>query len=368
MSEASPVPAMRTSLYQNHLDAKARMVPFAGWEMPVQYTGILAEASAVRKNGGIFDVSHMGRAYVSGAQATELLEWIQTGNIGNLRMGRARYSLVCDESGGILDDTVTYRLAEDRYLLICNASNRDTVLGWIDRWREDKFPQTTVEDVTTGTAMIALQGPAAAALADRICPQTPSSLRFFASMEGQLLGKKAFIGRTGYTGEDGFELVVDASDGPSTWDALVTGGMTPCGLGARDVLRLEAGLPLHGNDIDPTTSPLEAGLDRFVRLRKEFAGADFLRRQKEEGVSRKLVGLFAEGRSIPRHDYDIKAGEQVVGKITSGGFSPTLDRNIAMGYVQPRWSDTGQNLQIDIRGRLTKATVTTLPFYTRKRD
>ncbi len=359
---------MKTPLYQSHLDSKARMVPFAGWDMPVQYTGILAEAVAVRKNGGIFDVSHMGRIYISGTQATELMEWIQTGNIGNLRMGRARYSLVCDESGGIIDDTVTYRLAEDRYLLICNASNRDTVLRWIDRWRGDRYPQTTVEDVTTGTAMIAVQGPAAAALADRICPQNPSSLRFFASMEGQVLGRRAFIGRTGYTGEDGFELVVDASDAPATWESLRSGGMTPCGLGARDVLRLEAGLPLHGNDIDATTSPLEAGLGRFVRLKKEFAGVAVLRRQQEEGVGRKLVGLFAQGRSIPRHNYALQAGEQVVGEVTSGGFSPTLDRNIAMGYVQPRWANPGQNLQVDIRGRVAEATVTTLPFYTRKRD
>ena len=363
-----PQTLMRTALYQTHLGLKARLVPFAGWEMPVQYTGILAESRAVRTKGGIFDVSHMGRIYISGPEATDLLDWIQTGNIGTLREGRARYSLVCNEEGGILDDTVTYRLAEDRYLLICNAANRDTIVSWIGRWRNERYPQTTINDVTLDTVMIAVQGPAVAVIVDSLCPQQPSSLRFFASMEGAVAGRKAFIGRTGYTGEDGFELVLDAADGPQIWQTLMDHEMAPCGLGARDVLRLEAGLALHGNDMDSTTSPLEAGLDRFVRLGKEFSGADALRHQQETGLKRKLVGLFVEGRSIPRHDHPLRAQGQVVGRVTSGGYSPTLDRNIAMGYVQPQWADPGQSLQVDIRGRLTEALVTTLPFYTRKRD
>jgi aminomethyltransferase len=181
-----------------------------------------------------------------------------------------------------------------------------------------------------------------------------------------VLGRKAFVGRTGYTGEDGFEIVSDARDGAALWEALNDGGMAACGLGARDVLRLEAGLPLHGSDIDLTTTPLEAGLGRFVRLKKEFAGAEALRSQKEAGVERALVGLFSEGRSIPRHDYDILAEGKSVGRITSGSYSPTLDRNIAIGYVQTRLSEEGQSLQVDIRGRPTAASVTTLPFYKRK--
>ena len=357
---------MRTALYESHVGLGGRMVPFAGWEMPVQYAGILAEANAVRSKGGIFDVSHMGRIYVSGAQATELMEWIQTGRIGNLRLGRARYSLVCDEAGGIMDDTVSYRLEDNRYLLICNASNRPAVSDWLERWQRERFSQTTLEDVTTETVMIAVQGPDAASLVDGMSEETPSSLRFFGSMEATVLGRSAFVGRTGYTGEDGFEIVMDARDGAELWGALNEGGMAPCGLGARDVLRLEAGLPLHGSDIDLTTTPLEAGLGRFVRLGKEFAGSEALRRQKEEGVERSLVGIFSEGRSIPRHDYSILSEGEVAGRITSGSYSPTLDRNIAMGYVQTRLSEEGQSLQIDIRGRPTGAMVTSLPFYKRK--
>ena len=357
---------MRTALYDSHVGLGGRMVPFAGWEMPVQYAGILAEANAVRSKGGIFDVSHMGRIYVSGAQATELMEWIQTGRIGNLRLGRARYSLVCDEAGGIMDDTVSYRLEDNRYLLICNASNRTAVSDWLERWQRERFSQTTLEDVTTETVMIAVQGPDAASLVDGMSEETPSSLRFFGSMEATVLGRSAFVGRTGYTGEDGFEIVTDARDGAELWGALNEGGMAPCGLGARDVLRLEAGLPLHGSDIDLTTTPLEAGLGRFVRLGKEFAGSEALRRQKEEGVERSLVGIFSEGRSIPRHDYSILSEGESVGRITSGSYSPTLDRNIAMGYVQTRLSEEGQSLQIDIRGRPTGAMVTSLPFYKRK--
>ena len=357
---------MRTALYESHVGLKARMVPFAGWEMPVQYAGILAEANAVRSKGGIFDVSHMGRIYVSGAQATDLMEWIQTGRIGNLRQGRARYSLICVEEGGILDDTVSYRLEENRYLLICNASNRPAVIEWLERWQSERYSQTTLEDVTTDTVMIAVQGADAASLVDSMSADTPSSLRFFGSMEATVLGRSTFVGRTGYTGEDGFEIVSDARNGAELWNALHEGGMAPCGLGSRDVLRLEAGLPLHGSDIDLTTTPLEAGLGRFVRLSKDFAGAEVLRKQKEAGVERSLVGLFSEGRSIPRHDYSILAEGESAGRITSGSYSPTLDRNIAMGYVERRLSEEGQSLQIDIRGRPTEAVVTALPFYKRK--
>ncbi len=357
---------MRTALYESHVGMEARMVPFAGWEMPVQYAGILAEANAVRTKGGIFDVSHMGRIYVSGPQATDLMEWIQTGRIGNLRLGRARYSLICNEEGGIMDDTVSYRLEDNRYLLICNASNRSTVVAWLERWQRERYSQTTLEDGTTSTVMIAVQGPDAASLVDGMSADSPSGLRFFGSMEATVLGLKMFVGRTGYTGEDGFEIVSDARDGADLWNALHKGGMAPCGLGSRDVLRLEAGLPLHGTDIDLTTTPLEAGLERFVRLGKDFAGAEVLRRQKDEGVNRTLVGLFSEGRSIPRHDYSILAEGEPVGRITSGSYSPTLDRNIAMGYVESRLSEEGQSLQIDIRGRPTRATVTSLPFYKRK--
>ena len=358
----------RTALYQTHVSLKARMSPFAGWEMPIQYTGILEESRAVRTKGGLFDVSHMGRIYISGSQATDLLDWLQSGSIGSLGQGRARYSLVCNEEGGIIDDTVTYRLAQERYLLVCNAANREAIVAWISRWRSARYPETIIDDVTLSTAMIAVQGPAVPSLMDRLCPQKPSSIRYFSSLEAEVCGGKVFMGRTGYTGEDGFELILDAAEGPRMWQTLLDHQVVSCGLGARDVLRLEAGLALHGNDIDSTTSPLEAGLERFVRLEKDFVGAEVLRQQREEGLQRRLVGLLVEGRNLPRHDYNLQAQDRRVGRVTSGGYSPTLDSNIGMGYVSREFAAPGQKLKVDIRGRLADAVVTTLPFYVRKPD
>ncbi len=357
----------RTALYDIHVNLGARMVPFAGFEMPVQYTSILEESNAVRTKGGLFDVSHMGRIYLSGPDSTSLCDWIQTNRIGNLRIGRARYSLVCNENGGIIDDTVTYRLDTNRYLLVCNASNRQAIRNWLDRWQKEKFPNCTINDVTTETVMIAVQGPHAASTMDELCPETPSNLKFFGSGEGIIDGCKVFYGRTGYTGEDGFEVILEAEKGPALWNKLTEKGMSSCGLGARDVLRLEAALPLHGSDIDLTTNPLEAGLGRFVKLDKDFVGASLLRKQNETGTTRKLVGLLPVGRSIPRHDHLIINNDTTIGKITSGGYSPTLDRNIALGYVSQDFTTIDQHLTIDIRGRLTDAVVSTLPFYARKK-
>ena len=361
---------LQTSLYATHIDLGARMVPFGGWDMPVQYSGILSEVGAVRNAAGLFDVSHMGRIYISGPQATEFLEWVLTASVDSLRVGRARYCMICNEQGGIIDDTIFYRLAEDRYLLIPNAGNRAAVTGWFQRWIGQRFPGgCTSEDRTQATALLALQGPNAAQIMDQICTlkggRVPTGLRFFAWGEGEILGKDVLLGRTGYTGEDGFEIVVDSNDAPLLWKLLLDMGAAPCGLGARDVLRLEAGLPLHGHEIDAETTPVEAGLDRFINLDKQFVGSDVLRRQQEHGAQRKLIGLTVPGRSAPRAGYDILDHGQKVGRITSGSFSATLDTSIAMGYVLVRYADPGQALQVDIRGRETQAQVVTLPFYTR---
>ena len=358
----------KTGLYDSHLSLNARMVPFAGWMMPVQYSGILNEVRAVRTKGGIFDVSHMGRLYISGVEATQLLDWLLTGHVSKLKLGRARYSLMCNEKGGIIDDTVTYRLSENKYLLICNASNRDTVVDWIESWINDKYPSTNIEDATLNTSMIAVQGPYADSLMDSLCFESPSSLKFFSSMDNNINDKDVFIGRTGYTGEDGFEIVVDSLNAPAIWNTLVENGMVPCGLGARDILRLEASLPLHGSDITSEISPIEAGLDRFVKLDKDFAGSDVLKAQQANGITKKLIGLIVQGRNLPRHNYPINFNGAAVGIITSGAYSPTLDRNIAMGYVPPEHSTPLLKLEVDIRGRSAEAEVTALPFYSRKRD
>ena len=361
---------LQTSLYATHIDLGARMVPFGGWDMPVQYSGILGEVGAVRNNAGLFDVSHMGRIYITGTEATEFLEWVLTASVDGLRVGRARYCMICNEQGGIIDDTIFYRLAEDRYLLIPNAGNRAAVIGWFQRWIGQRFSGgCTLEDRTQATALLALQGPDAAQIMDQTCTlkggRAPTGLRFFAWGEGEILGKVVLLGRTGYTGEDGFEIVTDSNDAPPLWKYLLEMGAAPSGLGARDVLRLEAGLPLHGHEIDAETTPVEAGLDRFVNLEKQFVGSEVLRQQQEHGVARKLIGLTVPGRSAPRAGYDILAQGKKVGRITSGSFSPTLDTSIAMGYVLVRYADPGQALQVDVRGRETQAQVVTLPFYTR---
>ena len=367
----------RTTLYDAHVSAGAKMVPFGGWDMPVQYSGILSEVKAVRTGTGLFDVSHMGRVYLSGPRAGELLDWVLTGSATSLRIGRARYCLICNEAGGVIDDTIFYRLDEQRYLLVPNAGNREEVVAWLEQWLEQRFVGgCEIEDRTLETGLLAVQGPEAAPLVDQLCTladgTSPSGLRMFTWgsgvwTAGGLREKALFLGRTGYTGEDGFEMVVDAADAPTAWNLLVGHGATPCGLGARDVLRLEAGLPLHGHEIDTETSPMEAGLERFVRQEGEFLGAGALRKQREDGVARKLAGLQLSGRSAPRADYPILYQGDPVGRVTSGSYSPTLDSSIAMGYVLVRYADPGQKLDVDIRGRSTPVEVVALPFYTRRR-
>jgi aminomethyltransferase len=363
---------LRTSLYSAHIGLGARTMPFGGWDMPVQYSGILAEVNAVRTGVGVFDVSHMGRLYISGPQATEFLDWMLTGSAELLSIGRARYCMICNEAGGVIDDTIFYRLAEDRYLLIPNAGNRKAVVGWFQHWIDSRFSGgCRVEDRTDATALIALQGPQAFKVLDRLCTletvDPPSSLRPFAWSEGTLAGNPIFAGRTGYTGEDGFEILAEAADAPAAWQHFLNLGAVPCGLGARDVLRLEAGLPLHGHEIDEHITPIEAGLKRFVRLDKEYIGARVLRQQQQEGVERRLVGLTMPGRSAPRQGYLILDDGREIGRITSGSYSPTLDTSIGLGYVLERYAAPGREVDLDIRGRILPAKVVALPFYTRPR-
>ena len=363
---------LRTSLFNTHLALGARMVPFGGWDMPVQYSGILAEVNAVRTAVGIFDVSHMGRLYISGPQSTEFLDWVLTARVSSLAVGRARYSMICNEAGGVIDDTIFYRLTQDSYLLIANAGNRPAVADWFNHWRDEKFPKgCSIDDRTFATALIAVQGPGAAEMMDRISRldggEPFSSLRPFSWGRGILDGKPVFAGRTGYTGEDGFEVVAEGTDAEAVWQALLDQGAMPCGLGARDVLRLEAGLPLHGHEIDPQTSPVEAGLERFVRFDKEYVGASVLRQQQEAGVARKLIGIKLPGRSAPRQGYSISFQGQEIGQVTSGSYSPTLDTSIGMGYVLVRHATVGLLLDLDIRGRSAQGEVTPLPFYTKPR-
>lgn len=363
---------LETTLHPTHLALGARMVPFGGWDMPVQYSSILAEVKAVRTAAGLFDVSHMGRLYISGPRAAEFLDWVLTGSASTLQIGRARYCMICNESGGVIDDAIFYRLAEDCFLLIPNAGNRVEVVAWFQRWIDDKFTGGCImDDQTLETGLIAVQGPDSPRILDGLCQMNDgeplSTVRPFTWAEGRFQDKPVFLGRTGYTGEDGFEMVVQSTDAEAVWNALIEQGVTPCGLGARDVLRLEAALPLHGHEIDQNTSPIEAGLERFVRTEGDYIGAQVLRQQRESGTARRLVGLTMPGRSAPRAEYPILFQGQNIGQITSGSYSPTLDTSIAMGYVLVRYADVGQVIDIDIRGRTAPAKIVSLPFYTRTR-
>ena len=363
-------PLKHTAIFDRHVALGARMVPFGGWEMPIQYSSILAEARAVRSNIGLFDVSHMGQLAISGSGAGELLESLLTAKVLDLRAGRARYSMMCDDDGGIMDDVVIYRLQEEDFLLVCNAGNRPKVVPWIKRWIEDQYPGVQMDDRTEQTVMLALQGPNARI---KVFPLLGSNearvqlARPFRAVEEHIGHHKALISSTGYTGEEGVEIIADREDGASLWDELLGLGAEPCGLGARDVLRLEAGLALHGNDIDSTTTPLEAALDRYVNLDKDFVGASALRSQSQSRINRRLVGLKMEGRSIARPGYPIMQAGKTIGKVTSGTFSPTLGAGIAMGYVEVQHAVPGELVEVDIRGTTSTGHVVQLPFYARRR-
>ncbi len=347
------------------------MVPFAGWEMPVQYSSILDEARAVRSRAGLFDVSHMGRVEFRGPDAASVLDRALSVNVPKLRMGRARYNVICDQAGGIIDDCIVYRREEQRFLLIPNSANTAAVLAWVSP-PASSSDEVEIREVTADVAMIAHQGPEAVSMLAGLTEVDLSSMRPFAAVETKVAGVETLLARTGYTGEDGFELMVPSEAAPEVWRKLMDRGAVPCGLGARDVLRLEAGLLLHGNDMDTSTNPYEAGLDKFVDPDREgYAVGEALRRARDagnEGASRRLVGFNVLGRGIARHGYTITDGAEKIGEVTSGSHSPTLDRSIGLGYVPTGFSTEGSRIHVDVRGRLVEAEVTRLPFYSRKRS
>ena len=360
---------LRTPLYDTHVSLGGRMVPFGGWDMPVQYpSGIIAEVRAVRTGAGLFDVSHMGRVYISGPSATEFLDTVVTGSAATLEIGRARYCMICNQRGGVIDDTIFYRLAEDRYLLIPNAGNRHRVLDWFGLVAGQQFGDSVaLNDQTMQSSLLACQGPAALGMARELAENGLEGLRPFAWTNTNMCGADVLVGRTGYTGEDGVEILAPASAAPAVWDALTGAGAVPCGLGARDVLRTEAGLPLHGNELDESTTPVEARLDRFVDFGKDFIGHAALDRQRVEGSKFTLVGLQIPGRSAPRATYALSVLGFPAGQVTSGCYSPTLDTSLGMGYVFPEYSRPGTVLEMDKRGLIEEINVTTLPHYRRPR-
>jgi aminomethyltransferase len=362
-------PLLRTPLFDSHKALSARIVPFAGWEMPVQYAGIVEEHRAVRERAGLFDVSHMGELHLRGPQAEAVVDSLVTNDVGKLPVGKALYTTACNAGGTILDDLIIYRLGEGDVLVVCNASNRDKMAPHFAAHAKGRCDFV---DESDATALLALQGPKAIdVLKAAGGSESLTNLVRFGVARGHVAGIDVLSARTGYTGEDGFELFVSNDKAPALWAAVLEAGkavgIQPIGLGARDTLRLEAALRLYGNDIDETTDPWEAGLGWVVKLDgREFLGKAALVEKKQKGLTRKLVGLEMVGRGIARHGYNVVDGSgAVIGTVTSGSPAPSLGTNVGLAYVPVANSALGSPLLIDIRGKAIEAKVVTIPFYKR---
>jgi aminomethyltransferase len=341
---------LRTPFYDRHVALGARLVPFAGWEMPVQYTGVIPEDRAVRTDCGVFDVSHMGQLMVEGPRVEELLQGLLSNDLAKIGDGGAQYTLLTNDAGGIIDDLIAYREERTRFLLVVNAANKDVDYRWL---KEREIRGSEVSDVSDEYGLLAVQGPRTF---ERLGIEEGTP---FTWQMGELDGIEVMINRTGYTGEKGVELGCMADDAPELWDAVVARGATPCGLGARDTLRLEVCYPLHGNDITPETDPISAGLGWACALEKEFTGVDEIRRVKEAGPVRRLVAFVMEEKAVPRQGMAIEGG----GEVTSGTHSPMLDEGIGLGYVPSAQAKVGTELTIDVRGRPRRARIVKKPIY-----
>jgi aminomethyltransferase len=364
-------PAKRTPLHDRHVAHGGRMVSFAGWDLPVQYSGLVDEHMAVRKRAGLFDVSHMGEARVRGSQACDFLQHLTCNNVARLKTGRAHYNGLMTPTGCFHDDLLIYRLDEDEFLLVLNAANVDKDLAWMRDHLAGYDAELT--DESDRWALLALQGPAALAILERIASDQVGDLAYYSFTRTPVAGVEALVSRTGYTGEDGFELYLPADGAVKVWDALfergADHGLAPAGLGARDTLRLEAKMTLYGNDIDDTTTAFEADLGWIVKLKKgDFIGREALARQKAEGLRRRLVGFEMEGRPIARHGYDACVDGRKVGSVTSGTLAPFLDKRIGLVYLPLESCEVGSSFEVQVRGKAQAARVVETPFYKRDRS
>lgn len=358
---------LQTPFHEWHAANGGRMVEFGGWHMPVQYSTIVDEHNAVRNSAGLFDISHMGRLRFSGDDDCSFLDYLLTNDVSRLKVGQVRYSLVCNESGGVLDDVLVYRLP-DCYMLVVNASNRTKIVDWIGQ-HISNF-NVDFEDQTLSHAMIAVQGPKAVEIMAALGAETAAEHRYYSAAEMTVAGMTALVSRTGYTGEDGFELIVPADAGMDLWSRLMEAGvpfgLQACGLGCRDTLRLEAAMPLYGHELNEDTDPLTAGLDFAVKLEAaDFIGRASLAKIAETQPDRVRVGLELDGKRIAREGAGLLTNNETIGEVTSGTFSPTLQKSIAMGYVDRAASTTGTQVEVDIRGKRHAAKVVDLPFYKR---
>lgn len=367
-SETSPSPLARTPLFSIIVDQKAKMTEFSGWEMPVQFTGLKYEHAAIRNGVGMFDISHMGKFVMRGKNLLAVLQSLVPSDLSRLKVGLAQYTVLLNEQAGIIDDIIIYyqgetKSGEQRATIIVNAGTMEKDKAWFLAHLDTN--QIDFVDLSSEKVLIAIQGPKALATLQSLVPDNLADLPAFGHLETTILDEAAFIARTGYTGEDGFEIMVDAIVGELLWRSLFGAGVIPCGLGARDTLRLEAAMCLYGQDIDDTTTPLEAGLGWLVHLESagEFIGRNVLEEQKLNGVKRRLVGLEMQGRHIARHGYSVVLEGETIGEVTSGTQSPTLEIAIALAYVATPFSKIGQTLEVEIRGKTYPAKVVKKPFY-----
>lgn len=361
------MPSLRTPLYDTHIASGARMVPFAGWDMPVQYPdGVIREVNAVRTAAGIFDVSHMARFEITGDYAAHFLDTLLSQPASKLRHGQAKYHVICNAEGGIIDDAIVYNLEPNRYLLVSNAGNAPEVKRWLTDNLSESSLNAELRDITDDIAMIALQGPRAIELASAISNDDAARIRRFSVGELTMDGERVLAARTGYTGEDGFEVMCDAGHAPTIWELLVQHGAAPCGLGARDVLRLEAGLLLHGSDMTVANNPYEVGLDWTVTPdRAEYIARDALLALRDSNLPRRLTGFKLTGRGIARNGHEVYAGDTHIGTVSSGTWSPTLNSAIGLVMVNSDHAEPGTAIRVDVRGRMVDGMLEKPPFYRR---
>ncbi len=372
MADTSNAQLKKTPLHAAHVASGARMVPFGGWDMPVEYTGITAEHLAVRTAAGLFDVSHMGQIELAGPNALAAVQHITSNDASKLQIGQAQYSALTTPEGTFVDDVLVYRFADRHFLLVVNASNIDKDHAWIAA-HAPAVGDVAIVNSSDRYALIAVQGPKAIGIVQKLTAVDLSAIKYYWFAHGEVAGVRATLSRTGYTGEDGFEIFVPPQFATGLWNALLEAGkddgLVPAGLGARDTLRLEAAMRLYGNDMDESSTVLECGLGWAVGWDKTaYIGRDVLVRQKSEGVARKLVGLEMVDRAIARHGHAVYHDGAAVGTVTSGTHTPFLKKAIALAYVPAALADKGTELAIDIRGRMAKAVVVALPFYKRSRS
>lgn len=356
----------KTALYDQHKKLNAKLIDFGGWQMPVQYSGIIDEHKAVRNKAGIFDVSHMGEILIKGENSLKLVQKLITNDASSLKIGDVIYSPMCYEDGGIVDDLLIYKVEEKSYLLVVNASNTTKDLRWIQK-NAEMYNNVNVIDKSDYYALIAIQGPISREIISPLINKDISKIKFYSFINAEIVDNEVIISRTGYTGELGYEIYLDSEVALEVWKQIMkqgeSKGLIPAGLGARDTLRLEKAYCLYGNDIDEKTNPLEAGLEWTVKFdKKEFNGKEILKKVKEKKLTRKLMGFIMQGRGIPRHDYEVEVDGNIVGKVTSGSYSPSLDQNIGLAYIDIEYAKLDREVDICIRKRKVKAKLVKTPF------